>query len=259
MLDRLNDLRDYHYYFQFTLTGYGKDIEPNLPDKRTVLLDAFRNLSLKTGKEKVIWRYDPVLFTDRYTETYHIKAFRTIAESLCGYTEKVVISFMDMYAKTKKNMQGIHIAESEKHRLEVFASKLSRIAEENGMKMAACAENMDLSACGIERNSCIDRSLIERIIGCRIRVQKDKNQRAECGCVESVEVGTYNTCRNGCRYCYANDSDDRVKYNCELYDPESPILCGKISDQDMITERKMKSLRVEQISLFDKGCCKINF
>lgn len=251
MLDRLKELQDYNYYFQFTLTGYGKDIEPNLPDKRKVLLDAFKRLSLKTGKNRVIWRYDPILFTERYTEAYHMKAFRTIAESLRGYTDRVVISFVDMYTKTKRNMQGIQVLNLEKPELEMFASKLAQIAEENNMKISACAESLDLSAYGIEHSSCIDRQLIEQIIGCKIKDRKDKNQRSECGCIESVEAGSYNTCRNGCRYCYANYSDHEVARSCRLYDPESPILCDVISEKDMITERGVKSLRVEQMNIFD--------
>lgn len=244
MLDRLSDLKGYNYYFQFTLTGYGKDLEPNLPDKRNVLIDVFRNLSSKIGKEKIIWRYDPVIFTERYTQEYHVKAFQEIAGSLRGYTDKVVISFVDLYTKTKRNMQGIHMIDLEIRKIEEFASKLSQAAGENKMSIAACAETIDLSACGIERSSCIDQQLIEQIIGCKIKAQKDKNQRSGCGCIESVEIGSYNTCRNGCRYCYANYSDNRVKDSCKLYDPESPILCGEISEKDIITERKLKILRL---------------
>lgn len=251
MMDKLDDLQSYPYYFQFTLTGYGKEIEPNLPDKRKTMIPAFRELSRKIGKERVIWRYDPIIFTDRYTEEYHRKAFQAIAESLCGYTEQVVISFVDLYAKTKKNMQGTHMVSVSQRRMEEFASELSRIARTNKMRIAACAEELDLSACGIERSSCIDQQLIERLIGCRIDAQKDKNQRGECRCIESVEVGAYHTCRSGCRYCYANDSAGRVKENCRLYHPESPLLCGVISDKDIITERRMKSLKIEQMNLFD--------
>lgn len=251
MMDRLDRLQDYHYYFQFTLTGYGKDLEPNLPDKRKELPGIFRDLSFRIGKEKVIWRYDPVIFTSRYTEEYHLRAFEAIAKSLRGHTDRVVISFVDLYAKTRKNMQGIPMIFPEDHRLEAFASKLSRIAGENEMKIAACAESMDLSACGIERSSCIDRQLIERVIGCKINAKKDKNQREECGCVESVDIGAYHTCRNGCRYCYANYSGEKVRNSCKAYDPKSPILCGRISDQDIITERRLKSLKTEQMSIWD--------
>ena len=125
-----------------------------------------------------------------------------------------------------------------------FASELSQIAGQNGMKIASCAESIDLTSCGIEHNSCIDKQLVERIIGCKISASKDKNQRKECGCVESVEVGTYHTCKNGCMYCYANDSVSKVRENCALYDSDSPILCSRITDLDIITERKVRSLKI---------------
>ena len=84
-----------------------------------------------------------------------------------------------------------------------------------------------------------------------MKAHKDKNQRAECGCVESVEVGTYHTCLNGCKYCYANLSDEKVKKKVCLYDVNSPILCGRIGSDDRITTRKMKSLKDVQISFFN--------
>lgn len=246
MLDKLSQLKDYHYYFQFTLTGYGKDIEPNIPNKQEEMLSIFQRLSSEIGKEKVIWRYDPIIFTDRYTEEYHIKAFQAIASALNGCTDKVVISFLDFYSKTKRNMQGINIINLEEMKLKEFALKLSAIAKDNHMKIASCTEDIDLTFGGIENNSCIDKELIEKIIGCKITVPKDKNQREGCGCVESVEVGSYNTCKNGCKYCYANFSDSRVKVNSGWYHPESPILCGEITGEDRITERKVKSLKEEQ-------------
>ena len=249
MLDKLHDLQNYKYYFQFTLTSYGRDIEPNLPDKRKQIIGTFCRLSSEIGKEKVIWRYDPIIFTDRYTEEYHIKAFQAIAEALKGYTDKVVISFVDLYAKTKKNMKGINIVNPESIRFEKFVSKLSEIARENKMKIAACAEEIDLTPYGIEHNCCIDRELIENIIGCKINAKKDKNQRGECGCIESIEIGTYNTCRTGCKYCYANDSNDRVSDNWQKYNPQSPLLCAKITAEDKITERKVMSLKEKQINI----------
>lgn len=138
---------------------------------------------------------------------------------------EVVISFVDMYAKTRKNMKDFAICEPGPERLETFASELARIAGKNHMKIASCAEEIDLSSCGIAHNCCIDRQLIEKLTDCKLLVQKDRNQRKECGCVESVEIGAY--------------------------DPLSPLLCGKIMDGDMITERKMRSLKAEQISIFE--------
>ena len=96
-----------------------------------------------------------------------------------------------------------------------------------------------------------DKELIEKIIGCKLKINKDKNQRIECGCVESVEVGTYNTCKNGCVYCYANYSAKSVESNFQKYDPLSPLLCGHIEKDDKISTRKVVSLKETQISIFD--------
>ncbi len=243
MLGRLDELKDYPYYFQFTLTGYGKAVEENIPHKKEVMIPVFRELSEKIGAERVIWRYDPILFNATYTKEYHLQAFEQIAMALKGYTKKCVISFVDDYAKIAKNMKQLQVVQLPEKELFAFAGKLSRIAKANDMQIASCAEKLALEGCGIEHNSCIDKRLVEEIIGCRIKASKDKNQRKECGCVESVEVGTYNTCLNGCKYCYANYSRESVLDNCKLYDVNSPILCGKIRSEDIITERGVKSHR----------------
>lgn len=247
MMDRLDELAKYDYYFQFTLTGYGKDMECNVPHKKENMIPIFRKLSEKTGKKRVIWRYDPIIFTKKYTPEYHLKAFEQIAIALKGYTEKCVISFVDVYAKNKRNMELLDAYEIDQKERLAFAGKISEIARTNGMKIGSCAESIDLDECGIEHNCCIDKALIEEIIGCRLKVGKDKNQRQECGCMESVEIGTYNTCPNGCKYCYANYSEESVARNCCKYDPESPILCGTIDENDRITERKVKSLKADFI------------
>lgn len=249
MLARLSELEPYPYYFQFTLTSYGADIETNVPHKREVMLPVFQKLSGQIGSKRVIWRYDPIIFTKRYTPEYHKKAFRQMAETLRSYTEKCVISFVDIYAKNKKKMQELGVYELPKEELEAFAKELCDIAKENGMEMASCAEQIDLEQCGIVHNACIDKDLIEDIIGCRLKGAKDKNQRGECGCMESIDIGTYHTCGNGCVYCYANHSEAQVKQNCARYDVHSPILCGKIGEDDKITERKAVSLKEGQFSL----------
>lgn len=253
ILKYLEELKDYSYYFQFTLTGYGTDIERNIPDKKKVMIPRFQELAGKVGKERVIWRYDPILFTERYTEEYHIRAFRQIAESLNGYTEKCVISFVDTYRKNKIFLSESTDQEKSREELTAFAAKLQKIAEENGMQTASCSEKIDLSGCGIRHNCCIDRELIERLTGGHLKVKKDKNQRPECGCVESVEVGKYNTCANGCAYCYATYDAHSVEKHCRQYDPDSPLLCGRVTEGDKISERKMKSIRDGQMRLADIG------
>ena len=234
------------YYFQFTLTGYGKDVEPNLPNKREELIPTFKRLSEKIGKERVIWRYDPVLVSKRYTINYHLKAFEEIASNLADYTEKVVISFVDLYSKTQRNTRELDIRQITSEEMIEAAGEMAQIASKYNLIIETCAEQINLQEVGIQHGSCIDKKLIERLLGCKLIAEKDKNQREACGCFESVEVGTYNTCLNGCKYCYANFNDSKVEDNVKLYNRNSALLCGNISSDDRITERKMKSMKDNQ-------------
>ncbi len=249
MLPRLGELEGYPYYFQFTLTGYGKDMECNVPHKKDCMIPIFKELAEKIGQEKVVWRYDPIIFTDRYTPEYHLNAFRQIAESLRGHTSRCVISFLDMYAKIRKSMDSIRPYFPTESEMAAFGKKLAEIAGGSGINVMACAEKADLSAAGIGRSSCIDKELTERIVGCRLRAGKDRNQRAECGCMESIDVGMYNTCRNGCLYCYANDDTEKALRNWRLHDAASPLLCGELAKEDCVSERKVSSLKENQMEI----------
>ncbi len=251
MMEKLDCLEDYVYYFQFTLTGYGKDIEPNLPNKREELIPTFKRLSEKIGKEKVIWRYDPILISKRYTVDYHLKAFEEIAGNLADYTEKVIISFVDFYSKTQRNTKELDMKQMTDEEMISMAGKMAQIASKYNLVIETCAEQINLQEAGIQHGSCIDKKLIERILGCKLIAQKDKNQRGECGCFESVEIGAYNTCLNGCKYCYANFNDNKVKDNIKLYHRDSALLCGNITSEDRITDRKVKSLKDTQISFLE--------
>lgn len=247
MMGRLGALDGYPYYFQFTLTGYGRDMEPNLPDKREVLIPTFRKLSQRIGKERVIWRYDPILVNQRYTAAYHVKAFGEIADSLADYTQKAVISFVDMYAKLRRNARTLGFGEVGWEDMRYLAGEMARIASRHGLAIESCAEQADLEEVGVRHGSCIDQRLIEKLTGCSLSGGKDKNQRKECGCLESIEVGTYDTCLNGCRYCYANRSDGKVRETAGLYRADAPLLCGEVGPEDKVTDRKVRSLRDAQI------------
>ncbi len=243
MFPLLHEFDRYPYYFQFTLTGYGRDVEPGLPDKKNILIPAFQELARRIGADRMIWRYDPVFLTDRYSVDYHERAFGQIAEALEGMTRRVVISFLDEYEKTRRNMKGTRMETLSEEKMKLAAERFALIARKHGMEIRTCAEEVDLSEYGIAHGACIDREYIEGLLGCRLRGGKDHGQRAACGCMESVEAGTYHTCRNGCTYCYANFSTERVRAGIRAYDPDSPILCGKLEPGDVVTERKMRSLR----------------
>ena len=163
----------------------------------------------------------------------------------------MVISFVDFYAKMKKNVEKLRICPITEREMIELAGEMAEIAGQNQMTIEACAEQTDLTGAGVKRGSCIDRSLIEQLTGCRLAGDKDRNQRKECGCMESVEVGAYDTCRNGCLYCYAGSGMERLRAALKQYDVNSPLLCGCVGPEDKITERNVKSLKIRQISLFD--------
>ena len=253
MLDKLDQLKGYQYYFQFTVTPYGKDIERNIPDKNEVVIPVFKKLSDIIGAERVIWRYDPIFFSNKYTHEYHLRAFRRIAEALNGRTKKCVISFVDIYRKNKKNMEQSGAVVPADNDLIRFCKQLKEIADENHIELATCAEKIDLSSIGIKHNSCIDKNVIETLLRCKLKTKKDPNQREECKCVESIDIGAYNTCMNLCSYCYANFSIDTVLKNQLEHDVNSPLLCGQLSEEDHVYDREVSSLKInfEQLNLWD--------
>ncbi len=250
IIRKLNILNDYMYYFQFTLNAYNNDFETNLPslDDR---IQTFQVLSELIGKHRVIWRYDPIILNNQYSINWHIEKFEYIANQLCNYTEKVTISFIDLYTKISNNIKGKNICELSYDQKNTIAKSLSAIAHSHNLIIDTCAEDIDLSSYGIDHAHCIDDKLIAKLLGCSIDADKDKNQRLECGCVASIDLGRYNTCQNGCTYCYANHNADVRMRNFEAYDPSSPLLCSQVTELDKITERKVKSQRNMQLSLFD--------
>lgn len=254
MLPFLNEISSqYPFYFQYTLNAYGKDVEPKLPDI-SEKIRTFRELSNQVGKERVIWRYDPILISTKYTVKWHIMKFKTLVNQLAPYVESCVLSFFDDYAKISKKIlkiQGRECGEKEMHQL---AEAFSSVCKEHNIQLKTCAEQIDLEQYGILHNKCIDPALIERITGYEVPANKDKNQRMECGCVESIDIGQYNTCLHGCRYCYANFNDHCVKIFMAKHKDDSPFLTGESEPGDKITIRKIKSFRVkegnvEQLSL----------
>jgi len=219
MLARLGELREYKYYFQFTITPYGKDIEPKLPQKATELFTTFKRLSDTIGKDRVIWRYDPVFLNAKYTVDYHMSAFEKMAGELHRYTNQVIFSFIDThYRGVKANAKALAIDDIDDKTKAKLAAALTAIAQSYNLKIATCAEKLDLEHLGIDRARCIDGAFFEQ------PYKKDKNQRLECGCSPSVDIGMYNTCPGGCRYCYANYNPGSITGNCSRHDPRSEFI-----------------------------------
>lgn len=233
-LDEVEALGFKQYYFQFTLNDYvAEGLEPGVlsVDKR---IDTFRRLSDRIGKERVIWRFDPLLLTDKISIDVLLERIAQIGHQLKGYTEKLVFSFIDIasYRKVQKNLAGLNCREFIAEDQIRFAQGLAKLNGELGLELATCGELTDLSAYGIKHNKCVDDELMMRLFhddvelmkfigaeydmfnGWQIKKsKKDKGQRKACGCIASKDIGAYNTCPHLCRYCYANFSDELVMKN----------------------------------------------
>ncbi|EJO5346697.1 DUF1848 domain-containing protein [Clostridium botulinum] len=247
MIKRLEEIKEYNYYFQFTLNSYDKTLEKNLPKKK-YLINTFIELSQKIGKDKVIWRYDPIILTDKFTKEYHYKWFEYFAKTLSPYTNKCIISFLDLYKKTEHNLKKINVLPLNKDDMIGLADKFSKIASKYNLIIETCSEEIELSKVNINHGKCIDDTLISHIIGEKLYIDKDPNQRKICGCVKSIDIGAYNTCNHDCLYCYANFNREMVEKNRLKHSQKSPLLFGDLYGDEQIIDRKMKSYRVGQIS-----------
>ena len=244
-LDELERM-GYPYYFQFTLTPYDNQIERNLRPKSDIE-STFIHLSKRVGKQRVVWRYDPIILNESFRIEDHKVQFLRMCDLLGLYTDTVIISFVDLYAKNKKAPIRA-IRQEEMAELSVYISETARA---HNLVPAACCEGIDLSVYGIQRSACIDQRRIERIIGCPLNIKKDSNQRRECGCCASIDIGAYNTCLNDCVYCYANSSYEAALKRHDHHNPHSDILIGSVLKHETATDKKCVSNRVIQTSLFE--------
>lgn len=248
MMSKLDELKDYHYYFQFTLNPYGKNIETAVARKNGII-DVFKSLSDKIGPERVVWRYDPIFFTNEIDTDYHLLYFEKLSSMLKGYTQRCIISFLDLYKKTERNMSGTGAYAPDEATMRRIATEFSAIGKGINLEIQSCAETIDLDKHGVSHGHCVDRELIEQIVGYHLEVKKDPNQRKECGCVESIDIGEYNTCMHHCLYCYANFSQSQVIHKHESHHVDSPLIVGNLGADDIVKDRPVKLLKAH--GLFD--------
>lgn len=251
MFKILDDLKDYKYYFQFTLNPYGKDIENHLPSIKK-RIETFKKLSDKIGKEKVVWRYDPLLINKKYDISFHKEAFSEIADELKEHTERCMLGFIDHYHHIRNEVGKLNIKPlTEKEIEETAVSFKQTMNRYPSIEFDTCTKKVDLTSFGIPSGLCVDKKLIEKIIGYPVSAKKDKNQRDVCNCIESIDIGTYESCLNGCIYCYAIKGNyNTAEFNSRKHQKTSPMLIGNVSEGDIIKEREMRSLLDNQLSLF---------
>ena len=247
MFEYMDLLQNYGQYWFVSITPYGRDIEPNVPDKHRIIED-FKRLSDIVGTQSIGWRYDPIFLSDRYTPEYHLHAFRQIVEELRGYTKTVVISFIDLYPKVRKNFPEAREV-SKDDRLSL-GKEIIKIATRCGMTVKPCAEGDELSQYGADGSGCMKISDYEKAIGKRLIPPKKKGARAECTCFLSCDIGAYNTCMHLCKYCYANAESKLVYEQNSLHNPKSSFIIGDYREEDIIHEVPQESWIDYQENIF---------
>ena len=242
MLTYLDELDMYKQYWFVTITPYGKDIEPNVPDKKKIM-ESFKKLSKHIGVDAIGWRYDPIFIGNGFDVNKHVEYFEKMAKELKGYTYNCTISFLDVYEKVKRNAPNINPPTKEEQ-IEI-AKAFSKIGKENNMVIHACCEKTYLSQYGLQCNGCMSQEIVEKAIKKALQPPKRKNLRQECNCLMGNDIGAYNTCGHLCKYCYANANKQFVIENMKKHDNNSPFLIGRSELGDKITEAKQKSWRIE--------------
>ena len=233
----------FNTYFLYTITAYGKDVEPGVPPVGKSI-DTLLALSEKVGRERVAWRYDPVLLTEKYTIDLHMRTFSEMAGKLSGHIDRCIFSFVEMYRKLERNMpEIIPLTEEDKERL---AEGLGRIAAGYGIHIQTCGTDADYSRYGIHSSGCMTLSILGKANGTVFRDLRHSGMRKGCHCIRSRDIGAYDTCPNGCRYCYANSSPEKARRNYRLHDPDSPLLLGHVNPDDQITEGNQRSFLRER-------------
>ena len=246
MLPHMDLLEPFGQYWYVTITPYGKDIEPHVPGKLQVV-ESFKRLSDIVGSHRVGWRYDPIFISESWPLDRHIRAFDYMAKELSGYTRTAVISFIDMYEKTKRNFPEVRSV-SQEDRL-MLGKAMVEIGRQYGMTIRPCAEGNELSQFGADCSGCMTIAMYEQALGQRLKVPRQQPARKECACYLGGDIGAYNTCGHLCRYCYANYDAGAVKANMKLHDPSSPMLIGHLQPDDTVHEAKQESWIDLQIDL----------
>lgn len=249
ILPRLHEITDrFNTHFQYTITAYGRDVEPGVPSIDESIKTLYA-LEEQVGARRICWRYDPVLLTKKYTVARHLETFSSMAERLTGHVNRCIFSFVEMYKKLDVTMpELISLTDVDKATL---AKGLGAIAAEHGLWLQTCGTDEDWSQYGIHTSGCMTLSMLGTANGVEFRNLKHKGMRAGCHCIASRDIGAYNTCPNGCTYCYANKSPEKAAHTMQLHDPNSPLLIGHLQETDTLQQGVQKSFlkKHHQLSL----------
>ena len=232
---RTIDRMGYKFYFNYTVTALPDVFESNV--ERKAAIESLKRLSRMFSSQHINWRFDPIIISNVCSREYFIKAFEELASELDGFVERCYISFVTEYGKVKRNFaelektEGVQVKRcSESFKIDL-ANELSDIAENYGIRMFSCCGDYLVND-RIQKGHCIDGSVIESLFFSEGLIYKEKPTRKECGCTESTDIGTYDTCPHGCIYCYANVNKQRAIKSFRKHDKYSAFLGYSRSQSD---------------------------
>jgi len=239
----------FNTYFHYTITAYGKDVEPNVPtiDKS---IETLIKLSEIVGKQRIGWRYDPILLTEKYTKEMHYQTFDYMADKLAPYIDRCIFSFVEMYKKLKTNMPEI-ILLKENDKTEI-AKNIGEISNKHNITIQTCATNGNYEEFGILPSGCMTSDILGKANNITFKKVRHSGNRSGCNCMDNRNIGDYDTCPNGCKYCYANQNPQIAIENYRKHNPKSALILGDLKDTDEIQQSNQKSyiVQCEQIKLF---------
>lgn len=221
------------FVVQVTITPYGKDIEPHVPNKVSTM-ELIKKMARIIEKERIFVRYDPILLNDKYNLDYHVKAFRDIIEALSESVNSIIVSFVDEYKNVKKNRDVLNHRAFSQSDFAFLGEHFSEIASSHGLTVQTCGEEETLFEYGFIQNDCVTTELVEKFTGKRITEKWKARKNKNCHCVQMYDIGDYNSCKHFCKYCYANYSEEDIEKNCRAHDVNSPLLIGHLGKDDVV-------------------------
>lgn len=250
ILERLPEITNkFNTYFYYTITAYEKDVEPNVPDIDDSI-ETLIKLSKLVGVKRIAWRYDPILLTEKYSKKRHYETFDYMAQKLSPYIDRCIFSFVEMYKKLKTNMPEIIVlTENDKDEI---AKNIGLIAQKHNILLQTCATLENYDKYNILQSGCMTAEILGKANDITFRKINHAGNRKGCRCMESRNIGDYDTCPNGCKYCYANQNPEIAKKNFEKHNIESPLILGGLNPTDEITQSTQKSFLVKhkQLALY---------
>lgn len=221
--------------FHVTITPYKEDIEPNVPSKKNII-ESIKKLSSIIGIDNIVIRYDPIFLSDKYNLEYHKKAFSKLCSMLDGYVKKIIVSFLDDYKNVRKNRHILKYKELSQEDYKEIGIFFSTVATSHNMTVQTCFEEQTLVEYGFKKGECLSHELAYKLTG-KIYKKWTARKGGKCNCVEMVDIGSYNSCKHLCKYCYANYDENEVYNNYQSHDPNSSLLIGHLEKDDIIKVR----------------------